>query len=391
MPYQRKRMRKLGEHYLMEIKTCDPKKYFDMTCRRCWDVDTSEELMVKIFSPGLIYRDGLSEALKFEVATMVRTGKHPNLVCVREILASRTKAFAILEGMTGEDLFDALVTAGRFNEKLAQDYMKQLVDGVDHCHRSAIFHRDLKLDNVFLDREGKIKIAGFSLAANFDPVNPAKCNSKDILHTTASGSRVAYAAPEIFTAEQYGGRAADVWSLGVIMYAMLVGFLPFEASSISERLHLMKMEQLEIPKDISLSARSLLKGILHHDPDKRFSIAQIREHPWFSDTLPGTPLEQGNFLSSSTHSGQDGECSLLSGDSVPVNKTSRIFGHHSATTTNSSEGSTTCLESSNVFPTLVEKHWYGSDNYFCSKAGDTGSNCQSSVGSNTTATTTTEE
>ena len=166
-----------------------------------------------------------------------------------------------------------------------------IVNGIDYCHENGIIHRDLKPENLLLNKFNEIKIVDFGLGQII--------NKKDKLLSTACGSPC-YAAPEMIAGKPYKGPSADIWSIGIILYALLCGYLPFEHPNTNILYKKIIKGHFEIPSWISNCAKSLLHKILNTDPIKRYTIDDIRKHPWYkqqsvsSDPLPSFLIRKDN-------------------------------------------------------------------------------------------------
>ena len=166
--------------------------------------------------------------------------------------------------MEGGELFDHLVSKGRLPLQEALSYFKQIISGVDYCHRFNICHRDLKPENLLLDANRNIKIADFGMAA-------LELHGGTGLLETSCGSPH-YASPEIVAGKAYHGAASDIWSCGVVLYALLTGRLPFDHPNIGELLKRVRSGRFEMPRDIPHDARDLLARMLVVDPERRISV-----------------------------------------------------------------------------------------------------------------------
>ena len=185
----------------------------------------------------------------------------------------------MLELITGGELFDKIVREGRFNEDMARFYFRQLVRGVKYCHTMGVCHRDLKPENLLLDEHGNLKISDFGLSALY--TGSTEDNSRaTLLHTTCGTPN--YVAPEVLNDKGYDGRAADVWSMGVILYVLLAGFLPFDEPIMSALFRKIQKAEFEYPKWLSPDVRALLDKILVADPGRRITLSQIERDPWMS-------------------------------------------------------------------------------------------------------------
>lgn len=199
----------------------------------------------------------------------------------QERLTPNDSSYLILEFVPNGELFEHLVKKGRLPMEEALQYFQQIISAVDYCHRFNIAHRDLKPENLLLDSDNNIKVADFGMAA---------WEGGDNMLETSCGSPH-YASPEVVRGETYRGYKSDIWSCGVILYALLVGRLPFDDQKISRLLEKVKKGDFSMPRDIPLAAQDLLSRMLEKDVDKRITIAQILVHPWFTcrplKSIPG--------------------------------------------------------------------------------------------------------
>lgn len=187
----------------------------------------------------------------------------------------------MLELVTGGELFDKIVREGRFDEKTARFYFRQLVRGVKYCHKAGVCHRDLKPENLLLDGDGNLKISDFGLSALY--TGSTEDNSRaTLLHTTCGTPN--YVAPEVLNDKGYDGRAADVWSMGVILYVLLAGYLPFDEPIMSALFRKIQKADFQYPKWFTPQIRSLLDKVLVTDPKKRLTLEQIEADPWLGGT-----------------------------------------------------------------------------------------------------------
>lgn len=150
------------------------------------------------------------------------------------------------------------------------------MSGVEYCHHHRIVHRDLKPENLLLDADNNIKIADFGLS------NVA--HDGDFLRTSCGSPN--YAAPEVISGNLYAGPEVDVWSCGVILYALLCGTLPFDDESIPNLFKKIKSGMYSLPSHLSQSSRELILRMLVVDPIKRITISEVRLHPWYQHKLP---------------------------------------------------------------------------------------------------------
>jgi 5'-AMP-activated protein kinase catalytic alpha subunit len=168
-----------------------------------------------------------------------------------------------MEYAEGGELFDHIVKSKRLPEAEAVGFMQQILSGVEYIHKNGIVHRDLKPENLLLDLNKNIKIVDFGLSNQYKPGERLK---------TACGSPC-YAAPEMIAGKRYECVGVDVWSCGIILYAMLCGFLPFEDPNTNKLYKKIMAGDFETPKVLSADSRDMLKAILDVNPDTRYSPA----------------------------------------------------------------------------------------------------------------------
>ncbi|WVW83108.1 hypothetical protein I302_105126 [Kwoniella bestiolae CBS 10118] len=195
---------------------------------------------------------------------------HPNVMSLYDVWETAKELYLVLEYVEGGELFDYLVSQGRLPPDEASRYFQQIVAGVDYCHRFNICHRDLKPENLLLDAEKNIKIADFGMAA----LEPS-----DKLLETSCGSPH-YASPEIVAGMSYHGAASDIWSCGVILFALLTGRLPFDDENIRILLQKVKNGRFVMPADLPVDAKDLITRMLVVDPERRITMAEITRHPF---------------------------------------------------------------------------------------------------------------
>jgi serine/threonine-protein kinase HSL1, negative regulator of Swe1 kinase len=195
--------------------------------------------------------------------------EHPNVINLYDIWENRGELYLILEFVEGGELFDYVSSNGALPEEEAVRLFRQIIAGLSHCHRFNICHRDLKPENILLDTRRNIKLADFGMAALQPP---------DKWLSTQCGSPH-YAAPEIIMGHKYRGDKADIWSVGIILFAMLNGFLPFDAGDVNGTLRLVKKGDYYLPPNLSVEASDLIQRILQKRPEKRICMDDIWAHP----------------------------------------------------------------------------------------------------------------
>lgn len=236
------------------------------------DLVTSESVAIKVIKKDQVRKEGLMEQITREISVM-RLVRHPNVVELKEVMATKRKIFFVMEYVTGGELF-AKVLKGKLKEDVARKYFQQLISAVDFCHSRGVSHRDLKPENLLLDENGDLKVSDFGLSAL-----PEQLTNDGLLHTQCGTP--AYVAPEVLRRKGYDGAKADIWSCGVILYVLLAGFLPFQDENLMRMYNKIFKAEYELPPWFSADARRLISKILMVDPSRRITIPAITRLPWF--------------------------------------------------------------------------------------------------------------
>lgn len=236
------------------------------------DLKSGQNIAIKVIDKEKVLKVGLIEQTKREISVMGMV-KHPNIVQLFEVMATKTKIYFAMEYAKGGELFDK-VAKGRLKEDVARKYFQQLILAVDFCHSRGVYHRDLKPENLLLDEYGNLKVTDFGLSAH------ASCTRLDGLFHTTCGTP-AYVAPEVISRRGYDGAKADIWSCGVILYVLLTGQLPFNDSNIMQMYKKISKAEYKCPSSLPPEVRRLLKRILDPNPVTRISTKKIMENPWF--------------------------------------------------------------------------------------------------------------
>lgn len=203
----------------------------------------------------------------------MRRLRHPNVVRLFEVLATKTKIYFVMEFAKGGELF-AKVSKGRFSENLSRRYFQQLITAVGYCHSRGIFHRDLKPENLLLDDNFDLRVSDFGLSALTDQIRP-----DGLLHTLCGTP--AYVAPEILAKKGYDGAKIDVWSCGIILYVLTTGYLPFNDSNLMAMYRKIYRGDFRCPKWTSPDLRRFLSRLLDTNPETRITVDEIYRDPWF--------------------------------------------------------------------------------------------------------------
>ncbi|KAG8371552.1 hypothetical protein BUALT_Bualt13G0099800 [Buddleja alternifolia] len=252
-------------------------------------VQTGQSVAIKVIDKDKVTRVGIIKQIKREISVM-RLIRHPHIIHLYEVMATKTKIYIIMEYAKGGELFNK-VAKGKLKEDVARKYFQQLINAVDFCHSRGVYHRDLKPENILLDENENLKISDFGLSAL------AESKRKDgLLHTTCGTP--AYVAPEVIDKKGYDGAKADIWSCGVVLYVLLAGYLPFHDSNLMEMYRKIAKGDFKIPSWFSPEVRSFLSRILDPNPNTRISIAEIKENSWFEQGLYSKAAENCTFSSS---------------------------------------------------------------------------------------------
>ncbi|KAI8976685.1 kinase-like domain-containing protein [Trametes punicea] len=210
---------------------------------------------------------------------MMKLMDHPNIMRIYDVYEGEKELYLILEYVEGGELFDFLVNRGRLPPLEALAYFKQIVYGLNYAHTFSIIHRDLKPENILIHSLNPplIKIADWGMAAFAPPT----------LQLETSCGSPHYASPEIVNGHKYTGTATDIWSCGVILYALLTGRLPFDDKNVRTLLTKVKIGKYDMPNSIDPLAKDLLSRMLVVDVNKRITMSEILAHPWLEGVTPG--------------------------------------------------------------------------------------------------------
>uniref|UniRef100_A0A8C2KHI2 MAP/microtubule affinity-regulating kinase 3 n=1 Tax=Cyprinus carpio TaxID=7962 RepID=A0A8C2KHI2_CYPCA len=231
---------------------------------------TDKEVAVKIIDKTQLNPSSLQKL--FREVRIMKLLNHPNIVKLFEVIETDKSLYLVMEYASGGEVFDYLVAHGRMKEKEARAKFRQIVSAVQYCHQKCIVHRDLKAENLLLDADMNIKIADFGFSNEFT------LGSK---LDTFCGSPP-YAAPELFQGKKYDGPEVDVWSLGVILYTLVSGSLPFDGQNLKELRERVLRGKYRIPFYMSTDCENLLKKLLILNPTKRGSLEQIMKDRWMN-------------------------------------------------------------------------------------------------------------
>lgn len=262
------------------------------------NLNNGQSVAVKIIDKEKVLKVGLTDQIKREISVM-RLVKHPNVVQLFEVMASKNKIYFAMEYVEGGELFNK-ITKGRLNEDAARKYFQQLIAAVDFCHSRGVYHRDLKPENLLLDEYGNLKVSDFGLSALFESKR-----QDGLLHTTCGTP--AYVAPEVINKRGYDGEKADIWSCGVILFVLLAGYLPFTDKNLMEMYRKICKGEFRCPQWFPPEVRKLLSRILDPDPVTRVTLEKLMANPWFKKGFKHIPIPKTNCNISNSNT----PCSVL--------------------------------------------------------------------------------
>ncbi|KAH9247166.1 hypothetical protein BASA81_015250 [Batrachochytrium salamandrivorans] len=273
-------------------------------------IETNHRVAIKIISkesldPNIkeIKKGDMNRKLEREI-TIMKLIKHPNVLQLFDVYETAKELFLVLEHVEGGELFDYLVKKGRLSNSEAVGFFQQIIMGVEYCHRHLICHRDLKPENLLLDKDRNVKVADFGMASMQVP--------SKMLETSCGSPH--YASPEIIKGMRYDGASSDIWSCGVILYALVTGNLPFDDENIRRLLNKVKTGMYFIPEHVDADARDLIKRMLVISPEKRITMKEVMQHRWFlsrpvkNDKYYPSPMEA---ISLSSPLGQQIETDII--------------------------------------------------------------------------------
>ncbi|XP_076867167.1 serine/threonine-protein kinase SIK2a [Brachyhypopomus gauderio] len=239
---------------------------------------TKSEVAIKIIDKTQLDAANLEKIYR-EVEIM-KLLDHPHIIKLYQVMETKNMLYLVTEYARNGEIFDHLASRGRLSEADARRKFWQILSAVAYCHDQGIVHRDLKAENLLLDAHMNIKIADFGFGNFFRPGEPL---------ATWCGSPP-YAAPEVFEGQQYEGPQLDIWSMGVVLYVLVCGALPFDGPSLPVLRERVLEGRFRIPYFMSEDCEHLIRRMLVLDPAKRLSLAQIRDHRWMArDSPPQKP------------------------------------------------------------------------------------------------------
>ncbi|CAA0407846.1 unnamed protein product [Arabidopsis thaliana] len=236
------------------------------------NAQSGESVAIKVIDKEKVLKSGLIAHIKREISILRRV-RHPNIVQLFEVMATKSKIYFVMEYVKGGELFNK-VAKGRLKEEMARKYFQQLISAVSFCHFRGVYHRDLKPENLLLDENGNLKVSDFGLSAVSDQIR------QDGLFHTFCGTP-AYVAPEVLARKGYDGAKVDIWSCGVILFVLMAGFLPFHDRNVMAMYKKIYRGDFRCPRWFPVEINRLLIRMLETKPERRFTMPDIMETSWF--------------------------------------------------------------------------------------------------------------
>jgi len=236
---------------------------------------TGQKVAIKIINKRKMEHMNMHEKIRREIQ-ILQFLKHPHVIRLYELLDTPSDIFMVMEYVQGGELFDHIVHKLKLQEDEARRFFQQILSGVEYCHQCMVTHRDLKPENLLLDSNLHVKIADFGLSNTM--------RDGEFLKTSCGSPN--YASPEVVTGKAYVGPEVDVWSGGVVLYALLCGSLPFDDENVPNLFRKIKHGNFTLPGHLSSEAKDLIVQMLVVDPTRRITFSQIRKHSWFQKDLP---------------------------------------------------------------------------------------------------------
>jgi serine/threonine protein kinase len=222
---------------------------------------------IKEIKKQQLIKEGIAHQLRREIESQGRF-RHPNILRLYGYFYEAEKIYLILEYAPGGELFKVLKTRGQFTEEQAAKFFDQVASGLQHCHSYHVIHRDIKLENLLVGKDGNIKIGDFGWSVH----------APTSLRKTFCGT-LDYLSPEMVLDQGYD-KQVDIWALGILLFEFLTGNPPFESDNQEETFRRIQIMELQVPDYVSKIAEDLIRKLLVRDPKQRISLESAREHPF---------------------------------------------------------------------------------------------------------------
>lgn len=235
---------------------------------------TKTEVAIKIIDKSQL--DAVNLEKVYREVDIMKQLDHPHIIKLYQVMETKNMIYIVSEYASQGEIFDYIARHGRMTEGAARRKFWQILSAVEYCHNRRVVHRDLKAENLLMDANMNIKIADFGFSNYYTPGEQL---------ATWCGSPP-YAAPEVFEGKKYTGPEIDIWSLGVVLYVLVCGALPFDGSTLHTLRDRVLSGRFRIPYFMSSDCESLIRKMLVLDPSKRYSVDQIKRHRWMVEEAP---------------------------------------------------------------------------------------------------------
>ncbi|RMZ86767.1 hypothetical protein DV736_g6007, partial [Chaetothyriales sp. CBS 134916] len=252
------------------------------------NMETEEQAAVKIVPRQTVDEQGRARDERADRSKEIRTAReaamvsllhHPYICKMIDVQKTNYHWYMLFEYVNGGQMLDYIIAHGRLKEKQARKFGRQIASALDYCHRNSVVHRDLKIENILISKNGDIKIIDFGLSNLFSPRSLLK---------TFCGS-LYFAAPELLQARQYTGPEVDVWSFGIVLYVLVCGKVPFDDQSMPQLHAKIKRGVVEYPAWLTAECKSIISRMLVVDPRERATLQEIMNHPWMTKGFNAPP------------------------------------------------------------------------------------------------------
>ncbi|ESO87102.1 hypothetical protein LOTGIDRAFT_177465 [Lottia gigantea] len=230
----------------------------------------SDNLMLAV---KIIRKDNSNKFLEREISVM-KSLHHDNIVNLHNVVETHDKYYLIMDLASQGDLLEFVGLHGSLNSEKSKKIFRQIVAAVSHCHQQGIAHRDLKLENILLTQTSQVKLADFGFSRQM--------TTSDLFSQTFCGS-VAYTAPEVLQGKKYSPFQSDVWSMGVLLYAMFVGRLPFDDSNVTRMVRSQLKQLIPLSADMNSELKQLILQMLNPEVEQRITLEEIRKSEWLKE------------------------------------------------------------------------------------------------------------
>ena len=256
-------------------------------------IPTNIPVAIKILNKFLLNQTPEDYELVNQELSILKIVKHRYIAQLYEIIETPQHIFIIMEYCEGKDLMDYILRKNKLSEIESNKFFRQLIIALIYLHKQNITHRDIKIDNMLLDKNNDLKLVDFGLSTKY--------NINNITLDQPCGT-VVYAAPEVLEGKEYDGMLIDVWSSGIVLYGLLAGYLPFNDTDDLVNKKNVIAGKIEYPSFFSKNVVDLLSHMLETNEKKRYRLEDIIKHKWYIsknsennyDIIPGIVIGHNN-------------------------------------------------------------------------------------------------